>query len=264
MGSNPDAAAFLGLLDHPAVLEERPVQMKIFRALGSREPELFQAAVQLCLKAPVLEEMPSIKRRFETSFVGYDPNKKASILRLAAANEEYLRDLRIMALLSSSLRAKPPLQELALSIVKKEAWLQENPAIAEALLALPDNPLKVDPKLPDLELFKETVEPLYQEIGLEEKDCISCHKNHPVLRLRPAQGSAAEERILEHYQNSLRVVDLEEPEKSLLLQKPTLPAPPAGTVIPVGSLEVHGGDVRWEKDSPAYQTVLDWIRSAHN
>jgi hypothetical protein len=56
------------------------------------------------------------------------------------------------------------------------------------------------------------------------------------------------------------VVDQDEPEKSLLLLKPTSSSESEGVA---GARTVaHGGGVRWTKDSPEYTTILDWIKGA--
>lgn len=262
LAQSAEASAFLGLLSFPELLEERPIQMKVFRSLSSGNQAIFRAAIELCLKAPQLEEMPSIKRRFDNAFVGYNPTKKQTILELAQENVEFLQDLRVISLISDALRNEQ-LQELAVTIVKQEQRLKENPAIIQALMDLPGSPIKVDTKLPSFDIFTASVEPVFRELGPEEKSCIDCHKSHPILRLRPVEGGRADERIQEHYRNSLRVLNLKEPENSLLLLKPTLPSPPPGTVVHAGDRTVHGGDAHWGKDSPSYQSLLDWIRTAH-
>ena len=261
LAQSAEASTFLGLLSFPQLLEERPIQMKVFRSLSSGNQTIFRAAIELCLKAPQLEEMPSIKRRFDNAFVGYNPTKKQAILELAQENEAFLQDLRVISLISDALRNEQ-LQELAVTIVKQEQRLKENPAIAEALMNLPGSPIEVDTKLPSFDIFTENVEAIFQKLGPEEKSCIDCHKSHPILRLRPVEGGRAGERIQEHYRNTLRVLDLKEPENSLLLLKPTLPAPPPGTLIHTGDRTNHSGDTHWGKGSPSYQTLLDWIRTA--
>lgn len=262
LAQGADASAFLALLNFPELLKERRVQMKIFRSLGSRESEIFKAAVALCMKAPQLESVAPIKRRFDLTFVGRDSEKKRTILHLAEDDPNFLQDLRVISLISEALRADPPLREIALSIVQKHRALQKNPAIAEALMAISDPSKPVDVKLPNYQFFKDSIEPIFQSVGADDKDCVHCHKSHPILHLRAAEAGSREELVREHYRSALRVVNLQEPEKSLILLKPTLPAPPEGTVPIPGSRDVHAGDVRWEKGSSSYQTILNWIRTA--
>ena len=59
---------------------------------------------------------------------------------------------------------------------------------------------------------------------------------------------------------ALKVVNLEQPEESLILKKPISSAESEGVV---GSNTLpHGGGIRFEKDSPEYNTILNWIRGA--
>ena len=58
----------------------------------------------------------------------------------------------------------------------------------------------------------------------------------------------------------MNVVDLNDPENSLILRKPVSSAESEGTI---GSTKLsHGGAIRWEKGSPEYQTILAWIKGA--
>ena len=54
------------------------------------------------------------------------------------------------------------------------------------------------------------------------------------------------------------VINLADPEESLILQKPTSSAETEG-VVNSGRM-AHGGGVRFEKGSPEYNTILNWIR----
>jgi len=58
------------------------------------------------------------------------------------------------------------------------------------------------------------------------------------------------------------VVNVAEPEKSLLLIKPTRPTDSAGDVQDY--LATHNGGQRWQgnEKSPEYQILLQWIRGS--
>ena len=58
----------------------------------------------------------------------------------------------------------------------------------------------------------------------------------------------------------MNVVDTADPENSLILLKPTSTSESEG-VTNAGTI-AHGGGVRWEKDSPEYLTILEWIKGA--
>ena len=57
-------------------------------------------------------------------------------------------------------------------------------------------------------------------------------------------------------------MDVGQPEKSLLLIKPTRPNDSAGDANQY--LATHNGGQRWpaNENSPEYRTLLDWIRGA--
>jgi hypothetical protein len=96
---------------------------------------------------------------------------------------------------------------------------------------------------PDETAFRAYVEPILTRRGRDGYACVHCHATHTLFNAT--------------YQTVMNVVDLNDPEASLILRKPTSSADSEGVV---GSKVLpHGGGVRWEKDSPEYQTILHWI-----
>ena len=154
----------------------------------------------------------------------------------------------------------PTLAETALSLVREEKWMQKLPAIAEALSRSGVNLGSPRLKLPDVAFFRARVAPIFEVEGKDEKACVDCHKGHPILRLKPVETDSEAEQTMEHYRSSLRVIELEKPENSLLLTKPLQEAPPEGTYA--SGANQHGGGIRWTRDSPEYRTLLQWIRTA--
>jgi hypothetical protein len=99
---------------------------------------------------------------------------------------------------------------------------------------------------PDATFFRGYVQPILEKRGKDGYACVHCHSSHTLFN-----GS---------YATALNVVDVDHPENSLILRKPTSSAESEGTL---GAKTLsHGGGVRWEKDSPEYQTILEWIRGA--
>ena len=103
---------------------------------------------------------------------------------------------------------------------------------------------------PDEAYFRGYVQPILETRGKDGVACVHCHASHAIF-----DGS---------WSTALRVVDLADPENSLILRKPTSSAEIEGTLEAQsgGAKLSHGGGVRWEKGSPEYNTILNWIRGA--
>ncbi len=114
----------------------------------------------------------------------------------------------------------------------------------------------------DFEFFKRHVQPIFFEAGPDGQACADCHLNHGILALEaPGSGRSLDEVTRHNYRSVLRVVDLDRPERSLLLRKPLSDASSEGVV---GGGLSHGGDVRWpeRERSRQYQIILDWLNGA--
>jgi hypothetical protein len=99
---------------------------------------------------------------------------------------------------------------------------------------------------PDEAYFRGYVQPILEKRGKDGYACVQCHASHAIFT-----GSFA---------SALNVVNLENAEESLILKKPTSSAESEGVVG--AKATAHGGGVRFEKDSPEYNTILTWIRGA--
>lgn len=262
LGPETPPETFYELLSHPSLLADRAVQMKIFQSLGSADLAVFQAAVGVCLKAPQLEDMPLIGRRLSQAFISRDARRKQAILELAGSDPSYLDDLRVISLVAAALTdPDAELPGTALSLVKKESRLMELPAVAEALDRTGESLERPRVPIPDQTFFVERVLPVLEAPGSDGKACVECHKTHTIMQLFPTgEAPPGEDAVLLNYRSSLRVIDLDDPESSLLLEKPLSPEPPEGAQgIPPGT---HGGGERWPKGSEEYQALLEWIRTA--
>ena len=99
---------------------------------------------------------------------------------------------------------------------------------------------------PDQTYFRAYVEPILTTRGRDGYACVHCHATHTLFNAT--------------YETALNVIDLNDPENSLILRKPTSSSESEGVL---GSKELpHGGGIRWEKDSSEYQTILRWIKGA--
>jgi Squalene-hopene cyclase C-terminal domain len=98
----------------------------------------------------------------------------------------------------------------------------------------------------DEAFFRGYVEPILMKRGKDGYACVHCHASHTLFNAT--------------YGTVMNVVDTADPENSLILRKPTSTAESEGVA---GSTTLaHGGGVRFQKDSPEYVTILQWIKGA--
>jgi len=114
----------------------------------------------------------------------------------------------------------------------------------------------------DFRYFVTKIEPILAAPGPDGKACVFCHASHVIFKLNPpnAQGVFSDQDSVENYKYAMRVVDISDPNKSLLVIKPTRPTDSAGNVGDY--LATHNGGQRWHgnETSDQYRTILEWIR----
>ena len=117
---------------------------------------------------------------------------------------------------------------------------------------------------PSLTTFRDTVNPLFYQAGEDGHSCAECHGNHTVLRIAPADAArSGEDPLTINYNSALKVIDLDEPENSLILRKPLSPFGQGDPDPSSPTGLTHVGGPRWDaSDHPAYRAILDWIRQA--
>ena len=121
------------------------------------------------------------------------------------------------------------------------------------------------PRLLSLSTFRSKVNPLFYQPGEDGYSCARCHATHNVLRIAendPSKGFDGEALMI-NYNSLLKVINLGDPEASLLLRKPRSPlglwSPDASS--PTGL--THVGGPRWEgAEHPSSRAILAWIREA--
>ena len=114
----------------------------------------------------------------------------------------------------------------------------------------------------DFRYFVTKVEPILATPGPDGKACVFCHASHVIFKLAPpnAEGIFSDQDSKENYRYAMRVVDITNPDKSLLVIKPTRPSDSAGNVGDY--LATHNGGQRWHgnESSDQYRTIVEWIR----
>jgi hypothetical protein len=116
----------------------------------------------------------------------------------------------------------------------------------------------------DFRYFVTRVEPILAQPGRDGKACVFCHASHVIFKLEPpnADGVFSDQDSEQNYKYAMRVVSIAEPDKSLILVKPTRPFDSAGNVGDY--LATHNGGQRWHgnESSDQYRAILEWIRGA--
>ncbi len=116
----------------------------------------------------------------------------------------------------------------------------------------------------DFDFFVARVEPILAKMGPDGKACVVCHTSHAIFRLRPPseQGIFSTQDSEENYKYALRVVDINNPTRSLILVKPTRTTDSAGNVADY--FATHNGGQRWQgnESSSKYKEILQWIRGS--
>jgi hypothetical protein len=139
------------------------------------------------------------------------------------------------------------------------AQLQRSELVRQAITANPAPPRSLD-----FDFFVAKVQPILAKPGADGKACVVCHVTHGLFPLRLPRTSQAftERQSKDNFEFASRMVDHQNPSKSLILVKPTRPNDSAGD--PNLYLATHNGGERWNgnESSEEYQTILRWIRGA--
>jgi hypothetical protein len=278
-------AALRSLADFPHLANDAEVQQRIAASLGARDQNLLRAGVRLVLAKPELRNQPAIAAALDTLLKTEEPAKRKLILDLVNNNTLVENDLRLTGMIADSLEdADENTRSAALGAVRRVKSLQSNAAIRAGLAKLTKDPnqrlqglaiaiyqgqdggvaldLRAEEML-DYNFFVARVMPLLSRRGADGNGCVNCHSTHTIFRLiePDKQGRFTDAAQRENYRSALKVVDLANPENSLLLRKPTSDSSVEG--VAGASQTAHGGGVRWQGASdPAYREVLEWINGA--
>jgi hypothetical protein len=195
--------------------------------------------------------------RFATALIPLQQSPDADLRRLATQAGLLTRDARFSAV--TALAGQPGKERDTLVTSAKQNV--EDPTNLELLKAFnaaprpkapaggpggPRGPMTSRAARPDESYFRGYVQPILEKRGKDGYACVQCHASHAIFDGTPAKA--------------LNVINLDSPEESLILLKPTASAESEGVA---GSKQTaHGGGIRFEKDSPEYNTILNWIRGA--
>jgi hypothetical protein len=279
------AAALRALADFPHLADDARIEQRITSALQSSDAELSRAATQIALQAPQLRDRPAIAAALDALFKTQSASKRRMVIDLISAETTVNDDLRMISLVADSLEDREEtVRSAALNAVRRVKSLQSNAAIRAGLAKLTKDPnqrlqglavamyqgqdsgvaldLRAE-ELLDYNFFARRVMPLLAAKGADGNACVNCHTTHTIFKLiePDKEGRFTEEQLRENYRSALKVVDMANPENSLIVRKPTGDASQEGLI---GSKKTpHGGGTRWNGlNDLATQTVLEWINGA--
>ncbi len=253
-----------GISSLPSLWSGRAATALLLQALADDTPALRREGLTLGTKRPGLWSRPDALEHLKRLLVDPDAEVRALALavveqnRLLATSEKGGTDRLALARRLKALSADPKLRSRALGLLSANGF---KPATVEADVELSRS------RLLSFSTFRKKVNPLFYQAGDDQQACANCHGNHTILRIagpeQPGRPSEDSSELMINYNSALKVVNLGEPEASLILRKPRSPhgAGGADPTSPTGL--THVGGSRWDStESPAYKAILDWIREA--
>ncbi len=182
--------------------------------------------------------------RFATALLPLVSSADLDLRRLAMGAAQLTRDARFGAV--TAISGKPGVvRDELVKAAKVDIQVPENAELLKAFNQFPRPPAAAKGMVrtgarPDESFYRGYVEPIFLKRGKDGYACVQCHAAHTAFNAT--------------YSTVFGVVNLENPEESLLLKKPTWTA--EGTI----GAQSHGGGARFERDSPEYTTILNWLR----
>jgi hypothetical protein len=244
-----------GLADLPRFWSGRKSSGLLLGALADDTPALRKAGLRLAATRAPFWDRTEARELLARLIVDPDASVRSEALELVK-HHRLAEKSPALARRVKALTADPALSARA------EAVLRASGLDPDAVK--PDVPL-ARPRLLSLATFRRTVNPLFYQAGEDGHACAACHANHTILRIAeaaPGRGDSSEQ-LMTNYNSALKVVNLGEPESSLILRKPRSPQGQGGLEDSSPSGLTHVGGPRWESNEhPAYRAILAWIREA--
>lgn len=124
-------------------------------------------------------------------------------------------------------------------------------------------------RTPDVLFFRDRVNQYFYEKGADKNACADCHATHTILGLAEPKKDGSEltdSDVINNYRSLLKVINISDPEQSLVLRKPRSPFGTGASSEESPTGVTHVGGTRWADDtaSEAYQAILAFVRSARD
>ncbi len=251
-----------GISSLPALWSGKAATTLLLSALADDTPDLRRLGLSLGASRTGLWTRADAEEHLKRLLV--DPDAQVRELALSVVDRNRL--------IAGAQKDKPR----ALALARRVKALAADPALKTRALAVlaaqgvDPGLLAADvhlgrPRLLSFSTFRRQVNPVFYQVAEDKNACASCHGNHTILRVAPADpsGGFTNDQIMINYSSALKVVNLGEPEASLILRKPRSPHGAGGPEPGSPTGLTHVGGLRWEStEAPAYRAILDWIRAA--
>ncbi len=251
-----------GISSLPALWSGRAATSLLLSALADDTPALRRQGLTLGASRIGLWSRPDALEHLKRLLVDPDAQVRELALsvvegnRLLAATAKGSTKPSALARRVKALAADPALKTRALALLAANG-IDPGALVADVQMSRP--------RLLSFSTFLHKVNPLFYRAGDDQQACANCHGNHTILRIAeagPAREASAEQLMI-NYNSALKVVNLGEPEASLILRKPRSPHGAGGADPSSPTGLTHVGGSRWDStESPAYRAILDWIREA--
>jgi hypothetical protein len=247
-----------GISSLPALWSGRAATSLLLSALADDTPDLRRLGLSLGATRPGLWTRPDAQEHLKRLLV--DPDAQVRDLALSVVERNRLiAGARVDRALARRTKA-----------LAEDAALKKRALAALAAQGVEPGSLAADVHLGRSQLlsfstFRREVNPIFYQLAEDKNACASCHGNHTILRVAEADPSKGftNEQLMINYSSALKVVNLGEPEASLILRKPRSPHGAGGPEPSSLTGLTHVGGTRWQStEAPAYRAILDWIREA--
>lgn len=266
----------------PRIADGPLMRTVMLESLASADRSLRTAAAETAVKAYLADPtMPALAEQFTRAAKGetrrmmldlLDPSRLT--LRLSAlslynpgpgvsipADASIFSAAKVQEFIATALGdSDPDVRAAAQDLASLYPAVRNAAVVHEALSKHPAEPRELD-----FAFFAAKVQPILAKPGTDGKACVVCHATHGIFPLRIPSGRGGQftdPQTRDNFRFAAAIVDRANPQKSLLLVKPTRPNDSAGD--PNLYLATHNGGERWagNESSEEYQTILRWIRGA--
>ncbi|MBI2435011.1 MAG: discoidin domain-containing protein, partial [Candidatus Hydrogenedentes bacterium] len=275
--ARPESGA-MDVLERAATDRDVAVREKLFELLPSQETLRKSADAASLLYAGLSDDSPAIRAKAlqlarENDNVWREADTHEYVLKLLVdANAEIRKTALDVVSERRLIEVEPRYAARIKAVMDGDQALHESAEQALRLARLAPGDVTADAKiaevhLPDILFFRDHVNAYFYQKSADQNACANCHATHTILGLAepPAAGRAlTDDDIVANFRSILKVINVVDPESSLVLRKPRSPfgTGNASAESPTGI--THVGGVRWEEgeSSEAYQALLRFIRTA--